>query len=202
MNNKVDKFLSGAIGGAFDATVSLFPGINIIWSAFKGGVSNIRTKRLEEFIYYIYDIVNLNSLNNESFVDGLAITFESFLKQRSEHKRTIIKNIFLGFNKSDCKEEFELERMYDVLNRINKTQLDLFIGLKDVDKKISWQQRKGIKDYDYNYDEYKYLEFLGLVSISQNRSIEVIYDDSFFLEEEIAFVNDFGNNFIEFVLNN
>lgn len=202
MNNKVDKFLSGAIGGAFDATVSMFPGINIIWSAFRGGVSNIRTKRLEEFVYCIHDLVNLNSLKNESFVDGLAITFESFLKQRSERKRTIVKNIFLGFNKSDSKDEFELERMYDVLNRINKIQLDLFVNLKDVNKKISWQHRSGIKDYDYNYDEYKYLEFLGLISISQNRSIEVDYDNSFFLEEEIVFVNDFGSNFIEFVLNN
>lgn len=201
MNNIITKFLSGAVGGAFDSAISSFPGVNIVWGALKGGVSNIRVKRAEEFIIFIQNEFNLDCFNDDYFVDGLAITFESFLKQRSDYKRKIIKNIFLGFSFNEDKEDFELERMYDIVNRISKKQIDLFTDLKNKNEIIiSWKEFNEIKDYIENYDDYKYLEFLGLVGISQKIEISTMIGGSQLKEEEHVFISDFGDNFITFIL--
>jgi hypothetical protein len=202
MDNKLTKFLSGALGGAFDATMSSFPGIAIAWGALKGGVSNIRTKRAEDFILFIQNNFNLNYFNDENFIDGLAITFDSFLKQRNKNKREIIKNIFLGFSGSENKEEFEIERMYDIVYRISEKQIRLFIEIKKQKKIVILSQEYGeIKNYNENYDEYKYLEFLGLVAINQEKNIKTMYGGSQIKEEEEVFITDFGSNFIRFILN-
>ena len=53
--------------------------------------------------------------------------------------------------------------------------------------------------YNENYDDYKYLEFLGLVRISYNREIQARYGGSTLKEEESVFVTDFGEEFIKYI---
>ncbi|MDP2683735.1 MAG: hypothetical protein Q8P20_01635 [bacterium] len=201
MNTKIQKFIRGSVGGAFDAVISSFPGVNIAWGAIKGGVAKVREKKAEEFILFLQNNTEIIDFNNEQFVDGLGLTFEQYLRQRDEQKRKIIQQIFLGFSNSKYMRNFELERMYDVLNKISFSHVHLLEKLKkNKFIRIDADQREIV---EFDYDDIKYLEYLGLVNSDNKKEVEVETDqeeyDVDFREHDIFRLSVFGEDFIEFV---
>lgn len=212
MDNKIKKFISGAVGGAFDSAMSIFSGVSIIWGAIKGGVGSIREKRAEEFILFLQKNINVSYFKNEQFIDGLGLTFEQYLKQRNEEKRKIIQNIFLGYIFSDDKINFELERMYNLLNQLSIHHFYIL-------KKIQENKSVTITNSEWNavesdYDEIKYLQSLGLLSVEQEHEIEndiqteanndeyggyTSSTDSFLDIKETYGLSVFGEDFIKFI---
>jgi hypothetical protein len=125
-NENLEIFLKGGIYGVVDEAISNFPGVNLIWAFYKGGsesvneLSYIRTHEFLSLLEQNKDIfLNENLLENEDFLTGLGITYEKFLRQRSQEKRALIKEIFLEFSKSKHKKSFDLERSYAVVEIIS-----------------------------------------------------------------------------------
>lgn len=203
MDKIVKKFISGTVGGAFDAAMSSFPGIAIVWGAIKGGVASLKEERANEFILFIQNNILLENFRDEKFIDGLAITFENYLRQRVEFKRSVIKSVFLGFVNSNEKDNFELERYYDILNKINKKQVEI---LKLASKKDVVLAKLDLlnEDYHNDYFDFKYLEFLGILSSYSDREVREFSEESIFSgaklcgEEKTCFT-EFGLEFIKYV---
>ncbi|MDD5071456.1 MAG: hypothetical protein PHQ42_01840 [Patescibacteria group bacterium] len=209
MDDAINKFITGAVGGAFDATISSFPGVSIIWGAIKGGVENVRKKRAEEFILFLQvNNIKESYFNDEQFVDGLGITFEQYLRQRSEYKRKLIQNVFLSFISSQNKINFELERFFEIINKISESQTHLLNNVfrEHHKKKNSKGESIGsvviMKNnyYDSSYDSYKYLEYLGLTTTTSDKEVITEYGESEFLETEHMYLSEFGKRFITFIL--
>lgn len=212
MSDKIAKFINGAIGGAFDSAMSSFPGVAIVWGAIKGGVGNIREKRAEKFIYFLQTNIDITYFKDEQFVDGLGITFEQYLKQRNEDKRVMIQRIFLGYITSDDKINFELERLYNLLNLLSNYH---FYILKNIqNKKFIVVKNSEWNEIESNYDEIKYLQSLGLLCVEQKHSIENDIQteerndehggysttaDSFLDIEETYSLSVFGEDFLNFI---
>ncbi len=173
--------------------------------------------KVNSFIKFIEEnpSVFLNEIvEAEDFREGFLITFEKFLKIRGEKKRETVKRIFLGFTASNDKEKFELERMYDCLEKISMQHMVLF---KLIQKhkgyyRVMYNDGDGFgSTYDPRYDEMRYLVSLGLLqSISEaeiEEDSELTYEGTLKektalkQEESVAF-SEFGKKFIEFVNNN
>jgi hypothetical protein len=220
--SKIEKIVKGALGGAIDSALSTTPALAIVWGAIKGGVNAIRKKRAEVFLNFAVSNINIEMFNNDQFVDGFSLTFEEYIKQRNEKKRKCIENIFLGFVDSKFDDNFEIERMYDLLNKINLSHAKLLKDIQSVgvngleiyeDKKGEYGINMDKKHDDYN--EIKYLEYLGLVEITNYRELESEEElegnreDGFretgkllysLKQIENAYLTNFGGKFINYLL--
>jgi len=117
------------------------------------------------------EIFTKEIMQTEEFKDWFVIILESYIKERNKSKKEIIKNIFLWFTKltEKEKEEFELEKMLDILNKISEKEINL---LDEIYKwKIDENIKKTVTDNyqesyeDKNYSNLKYLESLSLIII-------------------------------------
>ena len=219
---KIEEIAKGALGGAIDSALSTTPALAIVWGAIKGGVNALRKKRAEVFLNFAVNNVNIEMFNNEQFIDGFSLTFEEYLKQRNEKKRKCIENIFLGFIDSEFDDNFEIERMYDLLNKIDLSHVKLLkdiqsIGVNGLDIYEDKSGRYG-NNVDKEHDEYneiKYLEYLGLVKITIYRELESEAElegnreDGFhetgrllssLKQIETAYLTNFGEKFINYLL--
>lgn len=93
-------------------------------------------EKLNDFIKILKDnpwVFAEEIVETEEFKDWFLIIMESYLKERSEQKRKIIKDIFIWFTNvsKEEKEEFELERILDILSRITVSELDFLKHLVD-----------------------------------------------------------------------
>ncbi len=61
----------------------------------------------------------------KTFRDGFVVAFQDYLKLRTQAKKRIATEIFLGFTKSNSKEEFDLERLDDALLRLSPHTLSI-----------------------------------------------------------------------------
>lgn len=202
---------AGAIG-ILDQVLSSQPYVNLIWGFFKEGSSAlhvVKKKKIEELLVFVTEHVHEFSplLEDEQFVDGLGITFDAYLKQRSEDKRRIMQSIFLGFSLDAERADFELERMFDVLSKLSALHIDL---LKELSTKGEIEIQKN-QYFNSHYDEIRYLESLGLASIYAQRDVqkemwaddegEQSYETGEFVlrEKERATLSDFGDSFLSFI---
>ena len=69
-------------------------------------------------------------IESKEFRDGFVIIFESYLKARTEEKKQFIKNILLGFAKSNDKKKFELERLQDTILKISSESIEVLLFIK------------------------------------------------------------------------
>lgn len=110
---------------AVDALVLIHPEWLPVWfltRGFFGTLFDLQQEKINEFAEFIQnnsEVFTREVLGTKEFQEGFVITFENYLKQRGERKRRIIQRIFFGFTASKDKENFELERMYDVLSSIS-----------------------------------------------------------------------------------
>ncbi len=157
--NRIKKFVIGGTYGAVDEAISMVPGANIVWAFVKGGkeaISSVAYARTEELLKFFEDnastLFNKELLQDEHFVTGLGITYEKFVRQRLQEKRKLYKQIFLNFAEQSNKEEFELERMYSVLESISIGAVR-FISL--LQEQAMPQQKEVLERSPYNRnDEY------------------------------------------------
>lgn len=220
--SKIEKIVKGALGGAIDNVLSTTPALAVVWGAIKGGVNALRKERAEVFLNFVVSNINIEMFSNAQFIDGFSLTFEEYLKQRNERKRKYIENIFLGFIESEFNNNFEIERMYDLLNKIDLLHVKLLKNIQSVgangleiyeDKKGEYGINMDKKHDDYN--EIKYLEYLGLVEITSYRELESEKElegdreDGFhetgrllysLKQIEGAYLTSFGEKFINYLL--
>jgi len=146
----------------------------LLISGYFGTLLDLQQEKVNEFVNYIQNnssIFTKEMVNSLEFKEGFVITFESYLKQRNKQKRKYIQNIFIGFTESEVKEDFELERMYDLLNKISKYQISTLKRIYNkIDISINEKERLAVES---DYDDIKYLQSLGLLSVEKKQRIEV-----------------------------
>ena len=207
--------------GAF---VSQFPEFLPHWTlvqGFFGSLFDLQQDKINDFVEFIKNNKTTFSkevIDTQDFKDGFLITFQEYIKQRNEQKRKYIQNIFLGFALSNNKINFEMERMYDLLNKLSEYQffvLSRFNGNKKL--KINFEERD---DEESDYDDIRYLQSLGLLNVVAKRELDVQvtttkkeYDngkhsgvdypseaDSTLEESETFYLSFFGEDFIKFIV--
>lgn len=151
-------------------------------------------------------------VNSNEFKDGFVYTFEQYLKQRNFKKRLLIQKIFLGYATSKDKQSFEFERMYDVINKLSVSQIEILKEKFSKGKRITfWGNQKGAEEY--HHGDLKYMEYLGLLILDRkveidNSSSSVGGDDlddldvdinSEYNEYETFTLSAFGGDFIKFI---
>lgn len=211
MIDKSKIILKGAVGGALDATLSSFPPTAILWGAIKGGVSSIRTERAQIFVNYIENNFEVEMFEDEHFLDGVAVAFEYYVKQRLENKRQYIKNVFDDFALSEEKEYFELERLLEVVNQISVSQIEALLAASK-EKKLTLVEDNcfGNGIDEESYATYKSIEAFGVAVIQNYYAIEErSYDDmrdnpasrltSVLRNEEYVAVTDFGRQLLNYL---
>lgn len=110
-----------------------------------------------------------------SFQEGFISTIETYMRVRSEQKRELIKQVFLGFAESVNKEDFELERFYETIKIISIEQIK---ALSSFEKRKSIQlteEREDLLDtyIHTNYEALRSLEGLGLTLLSTDISVDL-----------------------------
>lgn len=207
------KIVKGAISGAIDAALSTNPVCAIVWGAIKGGMSEIRKKRAIQFVGFIENNCTIQQFNDPSFVDGIGITFEAFIQERSIKKHKIIQSIFLDFASAQDKESFELERLYATSRLISINQLHalkLFTDRNPIE--IANEFKEKIFEHEISED-IRSLVSLGLVTT--NLQVDIVMEDelegdteedgyyktgrsiSNIRRKEYANITSFGNTFLD-----
>lgn len=214
-NNKINIIKDLVSGGSMGIKNFIIPAVDILvaerpefipaWILAKGffGFSfDIQQDKINEFVRYIKEnpsIFTKEIVDTKDFREGFVITFESYIKQRNDEKRKIVQEIFLGFTRSTNKVDFELERMYDLLDKISISDFKILKALEEKQKVFDNNNRTE----NYEYERIKYLEYLGLVSCEKEQEVEVETEyessDASFIEREIFSISYFGYNFIKFL---
>ena len=89
-------------------------------------------------------------VKRKEFQKGFLVFFEQYLKQRLEQKKKILKKILLGFSVTKEKDEYELERLNECLERISLESLTFLIFVKkDVLPKLEAQIQEELKKDQY-----------------------------------------------------
>jgi len=217
-DNKINIIKDLVSGGSIGIKNFIIPAIDVLvaqrpefipaWilaRGFFGSIFDIQQDKINEFVDYIKNNPSIfikEIVSTEEFQEGFLITFEEYLKQRTENKRKIIQEIFSEFTQSENKINFELERMYDVLNKLMPSNFKLLMEMGNGLKKTFSNHRRIESNA---YEEIKYLEYLGLVNCKKEQDVEVGIaeedesPDAYFTEEELFSISTFGYNFVKFL---
>lgn len=200
---------------AIDILVASHPEFIPAWILAKGFYGSLFDAKQDEINEFVSFIANNSSVfveeivNTKDFRDGFIVVFEEYIKQRNEEKRKIIQSIFLGFTLSDDKKNFELERFFDLLNKISSFQFVLIKNIKLEKQRVINSNEQDAMEFEY--PNLKYLEYLGILHCEKESTIEsTISDitengdgdvDSELFEKQIFYLSELGNNFIVFIAN-
>jgi hypothetical protein len=166
------KIVKGAVSGAVDALLSVNPAMAVAWGAIKGGVAEARGERAVELLTFIEQNCTVVQFNDPSFVDGVGLTFEAYIRERNKQKRQTVKQIFLGFADAKDKERFQLERLYETTKLISNEQLVALNLFKDSNGLEVSSDDRG-KTFEHDLAEgIRSLSSLGLVNVDLHVEVE------------------------------
>ena len=84
-----------------------------------------------EFLQNKTDVFIKQMTETKEFRDGFTIELEHYFKLRTNRKREIAQQIFLGFGQSTDKTEYPLERFNDTLEKISTNGLHLLAFIQN-----------------------------------------------------------------------
>ena len=111
------------------------PALAVAWGlskAYFGRSLKLRHKRALEFVEMIRDrpeIFTETLLHSELFQDGFVDSLETYIREKNEEKRRLIKNIFLNFSISGNQENFFLQKYYFTISQL---EIDDIKVLRDI----------------------------------------------------------------------
>ena len=136
MENKDKKIIKKSALVVVDQIASNIPGLNIVLGLSKalfGAGMELRQERVLEFVEMIQKNPSIfigEILNDKNFQDGFVYSLEKYIRERNKEKRKVLRNIFLGFTKSEYKEIYPLEKMAHTTTQLSESDIKV---LKDVD---------------------------------------------------------------------
>lgn len=134
-------------------------------------------------------------VKTKEFQDWFLVIFESYLKERSEEKRKNIKSILLWFTEipKEEKEEFELEKILDILNKISLNEICILKQIKDnkIETLIKNTSTGSYSTYNISkhYNNIKYFESLWLINIDSSIESQTKEWMDWDWKEQISFPN-------------
>ncbi len=75
----------------------------------------------------------IKQMDEDRFADDLYYSIDKILKQRTEPKRVLMRNVFLGYLKTNHKSSYPLEKMYSVIENLTFADVALFRKVLDAD---------------------------------------------------------------------
>lgn len=106
----------------------------------------VKQEEVNEYVEFIKDHpqeFREEIVNSKEFRNGFVIAFQDYLRARTEAKKDVLKKILLGFAAEQDKNEFELERLDEVMIKISSQALTKLVFLK---KEILPLKEKTIKE--------------------------------------------------------
>jgi len=195
MNEKDKQLMKDSAIVIADGIASIVPGLSIAWNLTKSllGVGmEIRQQRALEWIEMIRanpSIFSKQILESEDFQDGFVYSIEQYLRQRVEFKRRLIKSVFLGFAVVPEKNEFELERIIQMINILSLGDIEV---LKDVNPVVANFHQLYDNTLQKNENIYNLINAGILISDYQARVGPI--------QAPFVKITEFGKTFIQFIL--
>ena len=112
------------LAAAIDASIGGVPLATGAWAFAKAIIGNglalRQTKALEwvEMIQQNPEIFTQEVFESEYFQDAFVTSLETYIKERDDYKRILLRNIFLDFNSVKNPKIYPLERMYEITRQI------------------------------------------------------------------------------------
>lgn len=153
MNPKDEQITKDVALAVADEVVSQIPGLGLAWAlskALHGAGLKLRQQRALEWVEMVRDNPTIfveSLLVNEDFQDGFTLALETYLTERSRQKRTIIRNIFVGFATAEQRAQFELERLLNTTSIISVNAIQL---LAYIDANILPEMEAEYRQHDGN----------------------------------------------------
>lgn len=155
MNEKDKQIIKDSALVIADQIVSNLPGLNVAWGLSKalyGAGLKLREQRALEWVEMVRDnpsVFTENILKDTAFQDGFVYALENFIKERGGNKRNMMKKVFLDYATSTDREDFELERFYNVLNLLSHEDVQVLRDV-DIEKEDFHQVYEDSKDKNEN----------------------------------------------------
>jgi hypothetical protein len=85
----------------------------------------------------------IKAMEEQQFIDDMYYSVDKILHQRTEPKRVLMRNVFLGYLKAEHKSSYPLEKMYKVVENLTFADADMFRKVLKADKlrtesKLPW----------------------------------------------------------------
>ena len=109
---------------AIDASLGGAPLATGAWAFAKAIIGNglaLRQNKALEWVEMVQQnpsVFTEEVLRSEYFQDAFVTSLETYIKERDEYKRTLLRNIFLDFNSVKDPLLYPLERMYEITRLI------------------------------------------------------------------------------------
>jgi hypothetical protein len=150
MNEKDKQIAKDSI----DVLIPYIPGLNIAWGLSKalyGAGLKLRQHKALEWVEMVRDnpeIFTQEILSQEEFQDGFVYALEKYILERSKKKCKYYRKIFLGFTKSDKKQDFELERFYYALSQLNEYDIEILprVDMRTTSSYQIFDDRQGLEN--------------------------------------------------------
>jgi len=148
LEKKAEAVLNSVVLPSVNELVKLIPPLAIPWAVIYGSyrlLLEIEQQKINEFVKFIRDNKTAfvkDIVETTAFKEGFVITFDQYIKQRRKEKREVIQRVFLGFTQSSDKDNFEIERLYNVVNSISLEGIEY---LKFIDSDILPVRKNDIK---------------------------------------------------------
>lgn len=162
LKKKDNHEINALIKSSIDTTLTYFGGpIYYFYKNLREKLKNKTDQRVKAFLEFLYKDKYLELrqelFENESFVIGLGISFEKYIRLRSEKKRIIAKQIFRSFSKKYSDQDFVLERYYEVLVLISLNALK-YLSLTQIDIFSSEREELFRKSKNFTQQNYQNIE--------------------------------------------
>lgn len=95
----------------------------------------LKQEDVNEFVEFIRDnpeTFRQEIVTSEEFQNGFVQSFKTYLEVRTQEKKKVVQNIFLGFTQSDNKEQFPLERLDSALLQISEHAIHQLVFIQEI----------------------------------------------------------------------
>ncbi|MCE5271538.1 hypothetical protein LLH00_09680 [bacterium] len=131
MKEKDKEIIKGSTLVAVDVIVSSVPFLGTAWGLAKvliGSGMQLRHQRALEWVEMIRDnpaVFSEQILQDQQFQDGFVFALEKYIRERNAGKRERMKQVFSGFCKAENKNDFQLEKFFQVLALLNEKDISV-----------------------------------------------------------------------------
>jgi len=94
----------------------------LLFSGFYGYLMELNQESINEFVGYLRDHPDefrKEITESKEFRQGFVICLQDFIKSRTQQRKEILKNIFLGFTQEENRIDFPLEQLDEIAIRIS-----------------------------------------------------------------------------------
>ncbi len=160
----------------------------VVCKSIFGGIVKVKEKRSNEFFKHIATNVDKftgKTLQNEQVQEAFIFSFQQYLNERNDKKREAILGILLGFIDSQDKENFELEKISNILSIVSVEDIEIVkIWIDGTVEK--WLQKGGVYSPEQLIHELKRglnVKQYGQFILYEMKGFEKFKDDEYTFEK-------------------